>query len=137
MDSLINSLKKIAMPAGRIMLSIMFILAGFGKITAYSGTAAYMASQGVPGVLLPLVILVELGGGLMLLVGYKTRLAAFLLGGFSVLSGLMFHLVPSMSMESMQAQMEMTNFFKNLAIGGGMAYVFANGSGGMSIDAQD
>lgn len=119
------------------MLSIVFILAGFGKITAYSGTAEYMASQGVPGAILPIVILVELGGGLMLLVGYQTRLAAFLLGGFSVLSGLIFHLVPSLSMEGMQAQMEMTNFFKNLAIGGGMAYVFANGSGSMSIDAHD
>ena len=72
----------------------MFISAGWQKIGAYAGTQAYMEALGVPGALLPLVIAVELIGGLALLVGWQARLAAFLLGGFAVVSGVLFHEKP-------------------------------------------
>jgi len=113
--------------AGRILMSIIFIVAGFGKIGGYEGTQGYMESMGVPGMLLPLVILLELGGGLMLLVGYKTRIVAFLLAGFSLLSALIFHLDFGDAMQRIQ-------FMKNLALAGGFLYITAWGAGAWSLD---
>ena len=122
-----------AAPLGLVLLSVMFIFAGFSKITGYAGTAAYMASQGVPGWLLPAVIAVELGGGIALLLGWQARTAAFLLAGFSVLSGFLFHFVPSLSLEGFAAQAEMTSFMKNMTIAGGMLVVVAFGPGRFSL----
>ena len=130
-----NQLQTIAPMIGRVLLSFMFIMSGLSKIGAYAGTAAYMSSQGIPGALLPLVILVEVGAGLMLLLGWQTRIAAVLLGGFAVVAGVMFHLLPSMSMtDAMAQQGEMISFMKNMTIAGGMAFVFAFGAGKFSLD---
>jgi putative oxidoreductase len=93
-----------------------------------------MEAMGVSGGLLPLVILVELGGGIALLLGWKARVAAFVLGGFSVVSGVLFHLVPGISMEGMAAQAEITSFLKNLTIAGGMGMVVTFGAGHWSLD---
>lgn len=114
--------------AARIALAALFIIAGFAKIGGYEGTAGYMQSMGVPGFLLPLVIALELVGGLAIAVGYRTRLVAFLLAGFSVLSGLIFHspLDPN----------EQTQFLKNLAIGGGFLLLVVHGAGRYSLDAR-
>jgi len=114
--------------AARISLAALFIVAGLGKIAGYEGTAGYMQSMGVPGGLLPFVIALELGGGLAIAVGYRTRLVAFLLAGFSLLSGLIFHspLDPS----------EQTQFLKNLAIAGGFLLLVAHGAGRLSLDAR-
>lgn len=122
-----------AAPIGRLLLSVIFIVAGFSKITGYAGTAAYMESQGVPGGLLPLVILVEIGGGIALLLGWQARTAALLLAGFSILSGYLFHFVPSLELEGFAAQAEMTNFMKNITIAGGMLMVVAFGPGKLSL----
>ena len=114
--------------AARISLAALFIVAGLGKIAGYEGTAGYMQSMGVPGGLLPFVIALELGGGLAIAVGYRTRLLAFLLAGFSLLSGLIFHspLDPS----------EQTQFLKNLAIAGGFLLLVVHGAGRLSLDAR-
>ena len=120
-------------PAGRILLSLMFITSGFQKITGYAGTQGYMEMMGVPGALLPLVILVELVGGIALLVGFQARIAAFLLAGFSLVSGLLFHYLPSLRMEGMEAQMQMIGFMKNVTIAGGMLMVTAFGPGPLSV----
>jgi putative oxidoreductase len=112
---------------GRILMSIIFIVAGFGKIGGYEGTQGYMESMGVPGALLPLVILVELGGGLLLLIGYQTRIVAFLLAGFCLLSALIFHLDFADTMQRIQ-------FMKNLALAGGFLYISAWGAGAWSLD---
>ena len=114
--------------AARIALAALFIIAGFAKIGGYEGTAGYMQSMGVPGFLLPLVIALELVGGLAIVVGYRTRVVAFLLAGFSVLSGLLFHspLDPN----------EQTQFLKNLAIGGGFLLLVVHGAGRYSLDAR-
>ncbi|MWB79220.1 DoxX family membrane protein [Pseudooceanicola sp. 216_PA32_1] len=120
-------------PAGRILLSLMFITSGFQKITGYAGTQGYMEMMGVPGALLPLVILVELVGGIALLVGFQARIAAFLLAGFSLVSGLLFHYLPSLGMEGMEAQMQMIGFMKNVTIAGGMLMVTAFGPGPLSV----
>ncbi len=127
-------LQTVAAPVGRVLLSVMFILAGFGKVTAYAGTAGYMAAMGVPGALLPLVILLEVGGGIAILLGWQTRIAAFLLGGFTVLAGLIFHLLPSTGMEGMEAMTQQLMFQKNLAIAGGFALLYAFGPGAWSLD---
>ncbi len=113
---------------GRILLAAFFIPGGIGKITAYAGTVAYMTSHGVPGWLLPLVILTELGGGLLLLVGWHTRIVAFLLGGFSILAVLIFWMNPTGQIEHLLRGAE-------LAVAGGLWVLAARGASGWSVDA--
>jgi putative oxidoreductase len=113
---------------GRVGLSAIFILSGLGKISAYAGTQQYMASAGVPGELLPLVIALEVGGGLAILSGAFTRRAALLLAGFSIVSGLLFH-------AHFGDQNQFIHFVKNIAIAGGFLVLAANGAGAFSIDA--
>ena len=136
MNSFLASLAPLAQPVGRALMALIFIMAGFSKIGGYAGTAQFMDAMGVPGMLLPLVILLELGGGIMLLIGWQARLAAFLLGGFSVIAGVIFHLVPSFGLEGMAAQTEMIMFMKNLAIAGGLGFVVAHGAGALSVDGR-
>ena len=121
-------------PIARLMLAAVFIFSGIRKISLYSATAAYMARYGVPELFLPLVILTEIGGGLLLTIGYKARIAAFLLAGFSLLSGIIFHLAYSFELEGSAAAIEMGQFWKNVAIAGGCLLVVANGAGHFSID---
>ena len=115
--------------AARLALAALFIIAGAGKIPGYEGVAGYMQSMGVPGVLLPLVIALELIGGLAVAVGYRTRIAAFLLAGFSLLSALVFH-------NPIADPAEQTQFLKNLAIGGGFLLLWVHGAGRLSLDAR-
>jgi putative oxidoreductase len=115
---------------GRVGLSLLFIVSGWGKIAAYAGTQQYMESAGVPGALLPLVIAIELGGGIAILVGAFTRWIALALAGFSVVSAALFHL-PHFS-DPMQA----INFWKNLAMAGGFLVLAAHGAGSYSVDAK-
>jgi putative oxidoreductase len=130
-DNIFDSppLNNAAKLAARVLLAIIFILGGYNKIVGYSGTAAYMASAGVPGILLPLVIITELIGGICILVGYQTRLVALLLAGFTLLTAIFFH-------NQFGNQMQMTQFLKNLAIAGGFLQVFATGPGLWSVDGQ-
>ncbi len=131
-----DNLKDLAAPAGRAALALIFILSGVQKIGGYAATQGYMDFMGVPGGLLPLVIAVELGAGIALLLGWQARIAAFLLAGFSVLSGLIFHLVPSFGLEGMAAQAETIGFLKNVSIAGGLLVVTALGAGPWSLDAR-
>ena len=114
-------------PIGRVLLAFIFILAGAQKITGYAGTAGYMEAFGVPGILLPLVIATELGLGLMLAVGFKARLAALGLAGFSLIAGLLFHFNPA-------DQMQTILLLKNIAIAGGLLTVVAHGPGILALD---
>ena len=122
-----STMQNLSTTGGRVLLSIMFIMAGFSKIGGYAGTQGFMESMGVPGMLLPLVILLELGGGLLLLAGWQSRIIAFLLAGFTLLAGLIFH-------TNFADQMQMILFMKNLAIAGGLLFVVANGPGQWSVD---
>ena len=114
---------------GRLLMSSIFIFAGISKIGGYAATQGYMESMGVPGALLPLVILLETGGGLALLLGWQTRIAAFLLAGFSVLSALIFH-------ANFGDQMQSILFMKNEAMAGGLLFLVAGGLQAWSIDAR-
>ena len=116
-----------ALLVARIMLAAIFVMGGFGKMMNYAGAAAYMDKSGIPSILLPLVILTELGGGLLILTGFQTRLAAFLLAGFTLLSGLLVHFHLSDSGQ-------MIHFWKNVAITGGFCVLFAAGPGLWSLD---
>lgn len=111
----------------RLLLAHMFIYSGFQKILGYAGTQAYMESHGVLPMLLPLVIIVEFIGGLMILAGLYTRVVAFLLAGFSVLTALFFHM-------NWGEQGQMFNFLKNLTIAGGMLVLMIHGPGRISLD---
>jgi len=113
----------------RISASAIFITAGFSKLGAgYAGTQGYMASVGVPGELLPLVIALELGGGLALLLGFQTRLVALLLAGFCIISGFVFH--------SGADQMQQIMFMKNVAMAGGLLAFTIFGAGRLSLDGE-
>jgi putative oxidoreductase len=121
---------------GRILLALIFIISGFGKITGYAGTAGYMASKGLPmvAVLLPLTILVELGGGLLIALGWKARWAAAVIFLFIIPVTLVFH--NPAGLDAAQAQQQMINLLKNVSIMGGMLGLFAFGPGGFSLDAK-
>jgi len=123
-----NKLYDVSDLLGRILISVIFIMAGYSKIGGYAGTAEYMQSMGVPGALLPLVILVELGGGILVVLGLFTRLSAVALAGFSVLAGLLFHFKPD-------DQMQMMIMMKDIAMGGGFLVIAAHGAGAFSLDA--
>lgn len=114
----------------RILLGLIFVMAGFNKIGAgYAGTAGYMDSMGVPGSLLPLVIATEIAGGLMLILGFKIKWAAFALAGFTLLSGIIFH-------GNFADQMQTILFMKNLAITGGLLLLVNHGAGELSLDEK-
>lgn len=109
---------------GRAFLAYIFIVAGWGKIGGFAGTASFMASKGLPEWTLVLVILLELGGGLAILVGFQTRVVALFLAVFNVLAGFMFHGDPS----------EATALMKNIAMAGGFIYLVVYGAGRISLD---
>jgi putative oxidoreductase len=115
--------------AGRFLLSLLFLLSGLGKLGAYSATAAYMASAGVPGALLPFVIVTEVVGALGIILGWKTRVVAFLLAAFSLLTALTFH-------NNLADQTQMIMFFKNISIAGGFLLLVVNGAGQLSLDGR-
>jgi len=115
--------------AARLLMAQIFIIAGFGKLTGFSGTVGYFTSIGLPmpQLLTPLVILVELGGGLALLFGFKTRWVAAVLALFSVATALIAH-------SNFADQGQMINFMKNLAMTGGLLLFVKHGAGAPSID---
>ncbi|MDX1367750.1 DoxX family protein [Pseudomonas sp.] len=112
----------------RLFLAHIFLLAGFGKITGYAGTQGYMESMGIPGALLPLVIVLEIGGSLALIFGFLTRWAALALAAFCVAAAVIFH-------RNFDEQMQMILFMKNFAMAGGFLLLYVQGPGAFSIDA--
>lgn len=114
---------------GRILLSVLFLSAGLSKLGAgYEGTAQYMAAMGISPALLPLVIATEILGAIAIIVGFQTRITAFLLAGFSILSAVFFHL-------DFADQMQSILFMKNIAIAGGFLVLMSHGAKHFSIDA--
>jgi len=114
---------------GRILLAAIFLISGVGKIGAFAQTAGYMAAVGLPGALLPAVIAFEVLGAIAIIVGWKTRLTAILLAGFTLVSGLLFH-------SNFADQMQMIMFLKNVSIAGGFLLLAAHGAGALSLDRR-
>ncbi|PMQ04616.1 Inner membrane protein YqjF [Dyella sp. AD56] len=123
------TLKNVAELAGRVLIAGLFLLSGVGKITAYAATAGYMASMGVPGGMLPLVIATEVLGSLAIILGWQTRVVSFLMAGFTLLTGFLFH-------ANFADQTQMIMFMKNLSIAGAFLLLTVNGAGPISLDSK-
>ena len=122
--------------AARILLSLIFVLAGFSKLTGLEGTAGYIASKGLP---MPAVLalgsgLLELLAGLAIAVGFKARIAAAVLAAFTLVASLLFHNFWAMPAD--QVMVNQLMFMKNLAIIGGLLLIFAHGAGPASVDTR-
>src|SRR5690242_15151227 len=121
---------------GRILLALIFITSGWSKISGFEGTVGYIASKNLP---LPqlgaiIAIVVELGGGILLAIGYKARWAALALAVFTLAAGVLFH--NYWAVEAAQKMGQQINFWKNVSIAGGMLMVFAFGPGAYSVDKR-
>ena len=115
--------------AARVLLGLLFVVAGLGKLASVEGFAGYMASGGVPAFLAWPVILFEILGGLALIAGFQARAVALALGAFCVASAVLYHFNPA-------DQMQMTMFLKNLALAGGYMALAVAGPGRYALDAR-
>lgn len=114
---------------GRILLMALFLFAGFTKLTAYGAIAQYMASAGVPPALLPFVIIFEVVGTIVIVLGWRTRPCSFVLAAYTLATALLFHV-------HFADQVETIMFWKNLSITGAFLMLAANGAGPLSFDAR-
>jgi putative oxidoreductase len=122
-------LEATGLAVGRVLLAALFILEGWSKIRGYQAAADYMDRYGVPGVLLPAVIALELGAGLMLVVGWRTRLAAIALAGFCIAAAVLFH-------NQLLDRGQLIQFEKDLALAGGLIVLAVAGAGRWSVDGR-
>ena len=121
---------------GRVLIAIFFIPSGLGKITGFSGTVGYIASAGLPAPALGAVIaiIVEVVVAAALLVGWQARWAELIMAVFTIVAALFFHQFWAAPAD--QQVMQNIHFFKNMAIAGGLLFVFAFGAGAYSLDAR-
>lgn len=122
--ALVEGAQRALLVTGRALLGLYFLIPGITKVTGYAGTAEYMAAHGVPiiGLLLPLTILLQIGGGLALIAGFRTQLVAFVFAGLTLVISIFMHDFWSMDEGQARAH-ELQNFIKNLAIMAGLMYV--------------
>jgi putative oxidoreductase len=122
---------------GRFLLGLIFVLSGLGKLGSWGPTIQYMEAKGffLTPLFLAGAVAVEVIGGVMLIAGYRARLAAAALAGFTILAAFLFHAFWVLP-QGDQAMVEMTMFMKNLSITGGLLMVVALGAGGRSFDAR-
>jgi len=122
-----ENLKDTSILAARILLVLTFVIMGYAKIGGYDGTVGYMESKGIPGMLLPFVIVAEVAGGILIAIGFFSRWSALALAGYSILTALFFHMDFADVAQKIQ-------FLKNLSIAGGMLMLFAVGPGKYAIN---
>ena len=122
-----NKLNPIYSLGGRILIALIFVLAGLNKIGAIEGTQSYMEAMGVPGILIYPTILFEVGAGLAIIIGYQTRVVALALAGFCLATALIFH-------NNLSDQMQFVLFMKNFAMAGGFLFLARDGAGQLSLD---
>ena len=122
--------------AGRVLLALVFLLSGIGKLRGFDGTMAYISSVGLPlaGALAALALALEIVAGVALILGYRTRWAALALAAFTLVAAFLFHNFWSMPEQAQVMQQIM--FLKNLAIAGGLLMVAAYGPGAWSVDRR-
>ena len=122
-----NKLNPVFSLAGRVMIALIFVLAGLSKISAIEGTQGYMEAMGLPGILIYPTILFEVAAGFAIIAGFKTRYVALALAGFSLISAFIFH-------NQLGDQMQFILFMKNVAMAGGFLFLARYGAGELSID---
>ncbi len=127
----LESQSDLALLIGRLFYSSLFLLYGYFKVIAFSGTATYMAAKGLPAPSLfaVLAIVFELGGGILMLVGYQTRLVALALAIYTLVAALIAH-------TNFADANQLTHFMKNMAIVGGSLAFFVSGAGAYSLDRR-
>ncbi|WP_315836170.1 DoxX family protein [Bradyrhizobium prioriisuperbiae] len=126
-----NTYTRYLPPLGRLLIAAIFLISGLGKIAAPAMTQGYIASTGLPAPLLGylLAILVEVGGGVLLVVGFQTRIVALVMAAFSVATAAIFH-------NNFADPNTMMHFLKNIAMAGGLLQVVAFGAGSISVDGR-
>ncbi len=122
-------MEKIGQLVARVLLAQIFLLSGIFKVGGYEGTQAYMEAMGVPGILLPLVIVIEIVGGLALVAGWQTKWVSLALAAFTLAAAVIFH-------NNLADQMQMIMFMKNIAITGGLLLLALHGAGSYSLDSR-
>jgi putative oxidoreductase len=123
--------------AGRILIALIFIVSGYSKIGGFDSTTGYIAIKGLPLPQLVAIgaIIIELAGGILLVIGWKTRWVAAALLLFTAISALLFH--NFWAMPPAEAQGQMVHFMKNISMAGGLLYVVVFGSGALAADRSD
>ena len=125
-----NQLQAFSALLGRLFLAIIFIQSGLSKMSDYAATQGYMDAMGVSSALLPLVIALEVLGGIAIVIGFKARLVALAMAGFSLLSALLFH-------TNFSDQTQTIMLMKNIAIAGGFLMIVAHGAGAYALDNRN
>jgi len=114
---------------GRILISTLFLLNGVFKISNYDGTVGWIESFGMPGILIIPAIILEVIGPILIIVGYKAKIAAGFLSLFCILTAIIFH-------NDFSDQMQLTSFLKNIALAGGFLFIVVNGTKDLSIEKK-
>jgi len=122
-------MEKVIQLVARLFLGHIFLLAGLSKIGAYASNQGYMESMGVPGMLLPFVIVLEVGCGLAIILGWQTKCVAGAAALFTLVAAAIFH-------NDFSNQMQMILFMKNISIAGGLMLLVAHGAGAFSLDKR-
>jgi putative oxidoreductase len=116
---------------GRLLIGIPFLMSGLGKLGSYAGTVGYIASVGLPGATLAymIAVLIEIGGGVLLIAGYRARFVSLVLALFSLSTAVFFH-------HQFADQNQMIHFLKNVMMAGGLLQITYFGAGAWSLDAR-
>lgn len=125
-----NQLQAFSALLGRLFLAMIFIQSGLSKMSDYAATQGYMDAMGVSSALLPLVIALEVVGGIAIVIGFKARLVALAMAGFSLLSALLFH-------TNFSDETQTIMLMKNIAIAGGFLMIVAHGAGAYALDNRN
>ena len=125
-----NQLQAFSALLGRLFLAMIFIQSGFSNMSDYAATQGYMDAMGVSSALLPLVIALEVVGGIAIVIGFKARLVALAMAGFSLLSALLFH-------TNFSDETQTIMLMKNIAIAGGFLMIVAHGAGAYALDNRN
>ncbi|MFZ4286582.1 DoxX family protein [Variovorax sp. HJSM1_2] len=133
---MLNSLQNPLNLVGRLLIALLFLPAGISKLTGFAGTVGYIASKGLPmpSVGAAIALVVEIVGGLALIFGFGTRIAALVLAVFTLGASVFFHNYWGVPAE--QAMVQQLMFFKNIAVIGGLLVLAAHGAGAWSLDAR-
>jgi putative oxidoreductase len=135
-DNPMNSFASLSALAGRVLIALVFVPAGFAKLGDIAGNMAYTASGGLPGFFVFPAIGLEILAGLAILVGWHTRWASLALAAFVVAAGVLYHYIPAQGLEGFDAVLQTIMFQKNLAIAGGLLVLAGLGAGEWSLDAR-
>lgn len=125
-----NQLQAFSALLGRLFLAMIFIQSGLSKMSDYAATQGYMDAMGVSSTMLPLVIALEVVGGIAIVIGFKARLVALAMAGFSLLSALLFH-------TNFSDETQTIMLMKNIAIAGGFLMIVAHGAGAYALDNRN